>query len=519
MKKKEFIHDGDLKLSNKSDISVLKEDMVINGHLILDAAPPVRLPNNMTILGSLKILYTEVGKDFWPEHIHVKGNLTIQDSNVQYLPDNLGTVKNLVCFNTPLQCLPDNLVIQEDLNLNGTNVQALPEGVTCGRNMTIIHSHLSKLPSELRVSGRLNVAHNMLTQLPEGMVIGGDLHISNNPLKILPNSLVVNGSLVMHDTLVTRIHSGVKVSGDWVCNDSPIEYIDSRVKMLHAVNLDNTLVTELHMASEGLSISNTGITSLPYDTKYLKFLHASGSNLKELPDNLVIEGDLDLSCTPIDSLPYNLVVGNCLSLEGSLVTHIPSNLIVGNTLLVSGEKEIQFPKKVQVGFQVCDNAKGMDCQVEKVSEHALMYNKEDRFIYVNSKLFKVLEELKDHYRCTTLDGKPAYIYHDCKNLFAVGSTLLEAKIKWDSMFDTKGESEYESLTLDSRVTLREAFQCFYAVTFEDVAVDELLKTRFSKYDDNETITIRQFMEGMKGQPGIKAFVSFFKRKEARAARP
>nr|DAF63627.1 MAG TPA: E3 ubiquitin-protein ligase [Podoviridae sp. ctz6O13] len=519
MKKKEHIHDGDIILKNGSDVSILKEGMVINGHLILDAAPPVRLPNNMTILGSLKILRTEVVKDFWPEHIHVKGNLTIQDSNVQYLPSNLGTVKNLVCFNIPLQCLPDKLVIQEDLNLNGTNIQSLPEGVTCGRNITIIHSHLSKLPSNLHVHGRLNVAHNMLTSLPDGMVVGGDLHISNNPLNTLSEGLVVNGSLVMHDTLVKRIHSRVRVSGDWVCNDSPIEHISSKVQMLHAVNLDNTLVSELHTAGEGLSIANTGITSLPYGTKFLKFLNASGSALKELPDNLVIEGDLDLSRTPIDSLPYNLVVGNCLSLEGSLVTYIPSNLIVSNTLLVSGEEEIQFPKKVQVGFQVCDNAKGMDCQVEKVAEHALMSNKKDRFIYVNPKLFKVLEELKDHYRCVTLDGRPAYTYHDGKGLFAIGSTLLEAKIKWDSMFDTKKESEYESLTLDSRVTLREAFQCFYAVTFEDVAVDELLKTRFSKYDDNETLTIRQFMEGMKGQPGIKAFVSFFKKKEARAARP
>jgi hypothetical protein len=61
-------------------------------------------------------------------------------------------------------------------------------------------------------------------------------------------------------------------------------------------------------------------------------LDLDGSKITSLPQGLKVEGDLDLEDTPITSLPEGLKVGGSLFLRDTLITSLPQGLQVGGSL-------------------------------------------------------------------------------------------------------------------------------------------------------------------------------------------
>jgi hypothetical protein len=57
-----------------------------------------------------------------------------------------------------------------------------------------------------------------------------------------------------------------------------------------------------------------------------------GTNIKFLPDNLTVGGDLSLMNSNIRSLPNNLTVEGSLNIRGSKIKTLPDNLTVGEVL-------------------------------------------------------------------------------------------------------------------------------------------------------------------------------------------
>lgn len=82
-----------------------------------------------------------------------------------------------------------------------------------------------------------------------------------------------------------------------------------------------------------LDISRTEIRSLPSDIKVEGDINAYDSLLKELPDNLRVKGDLILEQTHVESLPRNLVVDGSLNLEKTDVYDLPSDLKVKDQIV------------------------------------------------------------------------------------------------------------------------------------------------------------------------------------------
>ncbi|ORF52220.1 hypothetical protein B5802_10195, partial [Gilliamella apicola] len=73
-----------------------------------------------------------------------------------------------------------------------------------------------------------------------------------------------------------------------------------------------------------------------------KIIINSNLNLKKkikvLPDNLFINGDLNLSETKIQKIPENLVVTGSLNLSFSDIQVLPDNFLIGGDLDLAGSK-------------------------------------------------------------------------------------------------------------------------------------------------------------------------------------
>ena len=66
------------------------------------------------------------------------------------------------------------------------------------------------------------------------------------------------------------------------------------------------------------------------------------------PDDLIINGDLNLSKTKITKLPDNLTVNGNLDLTHSKITKLPDNLTVGGNLALYYTKMTSFPHSLIV---------------------------------------------------------------------------------------------------------------------------------------------------------------------------
>ena len=86
-----------------------------------------------------------------------KGNLDLENTPIQALPDNLTVGGSLYLSNTPIQRLPNNLTVGFSLDLSNTPIKTLPDNLTkVGGNLDLSNTPIKTLPDNLSVGGSLN---------------------------------------------------------------------------------------------------------------------------------------------------------------------------------------------------------------------------------------------------------------------------------------------------------------------------------------------------------------------------
>ena len=102
----------------------------------------------------------------------------------------------------------------------------------------------------------------------------------------------------------------------------------------------------------GLYLMDTNIKKLPNDLYVGGDLRLDDTNIKKLPDNLYIDGYLELTnCKQLTKLPDNLrIIGGFLALENcEKVIKLPDNLYVGESLIIIGTSIEEIPDNLYVG--------------------------------------------------------------------------------------------------------------------------------------------------------------------------
>lgn len=106
-----------------------------------------------------------------------------------------------------------------------------------------------------------------------------------------------------------------------------------------------------------LNCNCTYCNELPKDWKF-KSLEMSSCHLVHLPEGMVVDGSLDLSSNPIRKLPKRLTVKGDLILDYTLIQSLPPDLYVGNTLSLKGSWIKLIPPNL--------NAKNLNLQETKI---------------------------------------------------------------------------------------------------------------------------------------------------------
>lgn len=249
-------------------------------------------PDGLHLRGNLDLAYSEIAE--LPEDLSVEGDLNLSDTKITEISKDLNVGGGLYLSGTRISEFPEGLDVKGDLDLRHTNITKLPEGLSVGGGLNLYGTKITKLPKELSVNGYL-LLNAEITELPEGLSIGGDLDLGHTNIIKLPEGLSVGGNLGLNGTSITELPKGLSVGGN-------------------------------------LSLSRTNIT--------------------ELPEELSVGGSLNLSRTQIAKLPGGLSVGGNLGLIGTSITELPEELSVGGNIIISSEMSLIVPPNLRSKIKI-----------------------------------------------------------------------------------------------------------------------------------------------------------------------
>lgn len=204
-------------------------------------------------------------------------------------------------------------------------VNAMPNGMRVMGDCILRHADISALPDNFYVEGNLDVNSSRIEYLGQGLRVDGDLDISSTLIHVLPDDLTIGGDLIATDSVVARFPDRLRVAGTAFLSASAIRFLGSGSRFGSLI-LANTLVRELPddiIVERDLDIWNTLVTTLPSGFSVQGSIMASGLDILALPDGLSVGGDLDLSNALIEVLPKRAFVGGRLILDGTKIDHVP----------------------------------------------------------------------------------------------------------------------------------------------------------------------------------------------------
>lgn len=219
------------------------------------------------------------------------GDLVLHDPRIMKIPSGLSVPGDLDLSDTRVVTLPEDLAVRGSVNLKDTMISALPDTWKhINGNLNLSNTYLEKLPDNLTVDGFLDISHTLLSALPENLTVSSWLNISNTEIDSLPDDLKFGSDFFARNThLCTWPSSRRCIRGD-------------------------------------LDLSGSDIKELPNEMSVFGSLDLSRSAIKELPEYLVVTKDFDLSQTDIPSLPSTLYVGGTLNSILTKLTALPEDL-------------------------------------------------------------------------------------------------------------------------------------------------------------------------------------------------
>ena len=283
------------------------------------------------------ILQSEKLKEYYPDGLHLRGNLDLAYSEIAELPEDLSVEGDLDLSDTKITEISKDLNVGGGLYLSGTRISEFPEGLDVKGDLDLRHTNITKLPEGLSVGGGLNLYGTKITKLPKELSVNGYL-LLNAEITELPEGLSIGGNLDLMDTNITELPNGLRVGGNLCLRKKNIAKLPEELSVGGSLDLRGTNIAEL---PEGLSVGGN--------------LYLRGTNIAELPEGLSVGDSLDLRGTNIAELPEGLSVGGSLDLRGTNIAELPEYLDVGRHIIISSEMNLEAPSNLRSKIRVDKN--------------------------------------------------------------------------------------------------------------------------------------------------------------------
>lgn len=361
-------------------VSQLTENERIPGNLNLlfndDAHVDLVLPAGLHVDGSLTVSATfAVGKKviFGPEtsiggtlacsslRIHGLGDVSASDmrivagevesvsadcrisSNASFSGTNLNDLLNKAVFEANVEldhieqvCIPSEVAIRGDLRITGASCVTVQQGAVIGGNFTVVNGVEDcrlNVKRDVRVGGNLSSGGTIAT-FESGLEVQGEFALSHVETNQLPDGMDVNSLRLNNVRGLVSIPDSAVIRGDVSILNSSIKSLGSRRcwpgdLRIPRVSIES-LPADLEVEGE-LEVSYTPLREFPRGMR-IGSLVAKGCRTGVIPEDAIILGGIDLTDNHQVSLPDGMIVDGDLNLSGAYMKRTPSNISVTGML-------------------------------------------------------------------------------------------------------------------------------------------------------------------------------------------
>lgn len=175
--------DGDLDLRHSH---VKKIPSKINGNFTIAGNKHLRgyIPNTMTISGDAD--FSKMWLKELPDKLTIGGSLNIsENASLQFFPRFFSVGKTLDASLTSIKLFPEKLLtINGDLLLDDTLIEYLPDNLTVKGSLSIAGCpNIERLPQYLKIQNDLILTDTNIKTLPLSLKVGGKTYMNSYPAK------------------------------------------------------------------------------------------------------------------------------------------------------------------------------------------------------------------------------------------------------------------------------------------------------------------------------------------------
>jgi len=184
------------------------------------------------------------------------------------------------------------------------------------------------------------------------------INLADKDVDFIPDNLTVQGSLIL--TNCKKIHKlpkGLKIQFALILIKTNISELPDDLRIKGNLDISNTQIYEFKRnPSEGkVIIQNTKIKYLA-DNLTFKSLVLKGNSFIEIPENLTVDLDLSIVDSAIKTFPSSMKVGRDLDIRGSSIEYLPDYYTVPGFLNLYRCKKIKtLPENLTVDSLYIEN--------------------------------------------------------------------------------------------------------------------------------------------------------------------
>ena len=238
----------------------------------------------------------------------------VKIGDMSYLDGSYGVVMDIHGKVHGHDDLPEVLEVSGDLNLlhdsPGGAKCRLPRVIKAG-GAVAIEEDVFEGQLELVEAARVDVAGKGMLAKTCAFKVNQSLHLTGSDVERLQDNLVLKGNLRLFGAALTELPRGLIVGDELDIMGTDI----------------NSLPCDL--SARSINMEGTDVTSLG-PLRSMKDVLAQNSKLAELPEDLVVEGLIDISESEVTSIPGSIRVLGGLSATGCKHIRLPRRLDVGH---------------------------------------------------------------------------------------------------------------------------------------------------------------------------------------------
>ena len=154
-------------------------------------------------------------------------NLYIENSPLEYLPDDIHITHSLYATDSNLKIIPKELWLRR-LFANNTSIIEIPNSLMVSEILSIANTKISKLPTKLKLEC-LDISNTLISEIPKSCIITQELRINNTLITQLPNNLNLS-ILDIRNTNINSLPKNISILDVFYSNGQfNIDYLSKRL--------------------------------------------------------------------------------------------------------------------------------------------------------------------------------------------------------------------------------------------------------------------------------------------------